>query len=46
MWDLTTGVETVRFELDAAVKALAAIAPNTIVAGDELGLLHWLGVLD
>ena len=46
LWDAATGAETARLELDAPVTALAAIAPNRLVAGDGLGLLHWLEVVD
>jgi hypothetical protein len=30
----------------ARLVALAAIAPNRLVAGDSVGRLHWLEVLD
>jgi WD40 repeat protein len=46
LWNVATGAETARLELDAPVGALAAIAPNRLVAGDSVGRLHWLEVLD
>jgi WD40 repeat protein len=46
LWDMTAGTEITRFDFGAAISAIAVIAPNRIVAGDQLGLLHWLEVLD
>jgi hypothetical protein len=46
LWDVVTGAETARLELDAAIQAIAVIAPNRIVAGDQLGRRHWLEVMD
>ena len=46
LWDVAAGAETARLELDAAILAITVIAPNRIVAGDTLGRLHWLEVLD
>ena len=45
LYDVATGGEVARLELDALVIALVALGPNRRVAGDELGLLHWLEVL-
>ena len=45
LWDVATGAETARLELDAAVRAIVAIAPDLLIAGDQHGL-HWLEVLD
>ncbi len=46
LWDVAAGAETARLEFDAAIEAIAVIAQNRIVAGDALGRLHWLEVLD
>jgi WD40 repeat protein len=46
LWDAAAGAETARLELDAPVRALVAVAPNRLVAGDTRGLLHWLEVVD
>ena len=46
LWDVATGAETARLELDAPVRAIVAPGPNLIVAGDALGRLHWLEVRD
>jgi WD40 repeat protein len=46
LWDAAAGEETARLEFDAAILAIAAIAPNRIVAADMLGRLHWLQVTD
>jgi hypothetical protein len=40
------GAETARLEFDAGIEAIALVALNRIVAGDALGRLHWLEVLD
>jgi hypothetical protein len=44
--DVTAGTEIARLEFDAPVTALAAVAPNRLVAGDSMGHLHWLEVVD
>jgi WD40 repeat protein len=46
IWNLAAGTETTGIEIDAPVRAIVAVAPNLIVANDDLGLLHWLEVVD
>jgi WD40 repeat protein len=46
VWSAESAAETARLEIDAPVAALVAIAPNRLVAGDKLGLLHWLEIVD
>jgi WD40 repeat protein len=46
LWDLRIHVENARLEVVAPIWSLVAIAPNRIIAGDQLGPLHWLEVLD
>jgi WD40 repeat protein len=46
LWDVEKGSEIARLEIDAPVMALIATAPNCIAAGDGVGRLHWLEILD
>jgi WD40 repeat protein len=46
LWDLTTGAETARLEIDAPVICLITLSAARFVAGDALGRLHWLEVVD
>jgi WD40 repeat protein len=49
LWDLSMRIEISRLEVDAPVKclvALTAVSGSRMVAGDELGRLHWLEVVD
>jgi WD40 repeat protein len=47
VWDLTTRTEVARFEVDASVLSLAELdAGRLIVAGDEMGRLHWLEIAE
>ena len=46
LWDVARRAETARLELDGSIKALIAIATKRFVAGDGLGGLHWLEVVD
>jgi WD40 repeat protein len=45
LWDVASGAEGARIEVDALVRAIAALAPKLIVAGDQRGL-RWLEVVD
>jgi WD40 repeat protein len=45
LWDLKIGAETARLEIDAAVGCLITLAA-CFVAGDALGRLHWLELVD
>jgi WD40 repeat protein len=49
LWDLVRGEEFSRLEVDAPIRCLAglnALDDHCIVAGDELGRLHWLEVVE
>jgi WD40 repeat protein len=46
LWDPRSGQEIARLEVDAAVYCLAALTDGRLVAGDALGRLHWLEILD
>jgi WD40 repeat protein len=49
LWDLSTQIEIARLEIDAPVTCLIALtaAPGIrLVAGDQIGRLHWLEVVD
>jgi WD40 repeat protein len=47
MWDVAASVEIARLEVDAnAVTCLAAYLPSQFVAGDGIGRLHWLEIVD
>ena len=45
LWDVASGAEGARIEVDALVRAIAALAPKLIVAGDQRWL-RWLEVVD
>ena len=45
-WDAVAGTETARLEVDAPVRALVAIGPNRLVAGNLRGSVHWLEIVD
>ena len=46
LWDLPTGVEIARLETDAAVQCLIILSAACFVAGDDLGRLHWLQLVN
>jgi WD40 repeat protein len=46
LWDITTAREIARLEVDASVTCLAALPGGRLVAGDEIGRLHWLNTED
>jgi WD40 repeat protein len=46
LWDVKTGAETARLEVDAALNSVAALPDGRVVAGDELGFVHWLEIVD
>jgi WD40 repeat protein len=46
LWDVKTGAETARLEMDAPVDCVLALSTLHLVAGDGLGRLHWLEVVD
>jgi hypothetical protein len=46
LWNVKTGVEIARPEIDPAVLCIAARPDSRINAGDNLGRLHWLEIVD
>jgi hypothetical protein len=46
LWNVKTGAETARLEIDAALRSVAALPDGRVVAGDDLGLVHWLEIVD
>ena len=46
LWDVITGAETARLEIDAWVVCLITLRAARFVAGDVLGRLHWLEITD
>jgi len=47
LWDVVLQREISRLEVDAAVTCLTALrCDGRLVAGDRLGRLHWLRVVD
>jgi hypothetical protein len=45
LWDVAARRELTRLDVDTAVHCLAILAEGRLVAGDRLGLLHWLEIL-
>ncbi len=46
LWATKAGAEHTRLEVDAAVECLIALPDGRFVAGDQIGRLHWLEILD
>jgi hypothetical protein len=46
LWDVKTGVETARLEIDGAILCIAARPDSHINAGDNVWRLHWLETVD
>jgi WD40 repeat protein len=46
LWNVAARCELSRLEVDAAVPCLAALPGPHLVAGDALGRLHWLDIVD
>jgi WD40 repeat protein len=46
LWDLATGRERGRIEVDASVLCLITLADGTVIAGDRLGRIHWLEIIE
>ena len=46
LWDTRSGAEVTRLEVDAGVLCLATLSNDRIVAGDALGRLHWLEIVE
>jgi len=45
LWDLRTRMEITRLDFDAAILSLAVLPDGNLVAGDEIGRLHWLEIV-
>jgi WD40 repeat protein len=45
LWDTNSLREIARLEVDGSVTALAALPDGRVVAGDNLGNLHWLEIV-
>jgi hypothetical protein len=43
---VTAGAETACLETDAPIHCVLALSAVRLVAGDELGHLHWLEIVD
>jgi hypothetical protein len=46
LWDVKTGAETARLELDMRIGCLAAQPSGGLVAGGHSERLHWLEIVD
>jgi len=46
MWDPSTGAEIARLETDAPINCVTVLPAGRLIAGDNLGRLHWLEVVD
>jgi hypothetical protein len=46
LWELASGNEITRLEVDAAVLCLAALPDGRLIAADALGRLHWLEIAE
>ena len=46
LWDAATATETTRLEVDAPVSSVIGLPGSRLVAGDRLGRLHWLAIVD
>jgi hypothetical protein len=46
LWDLHSGAETARLEVDAPIWSCAVLAGDSLVIGDSTGRLHWLEILN
>jgi hypothetical protein len=46
LWNIVTQHEMTRLEVDVLINCVAALPNGHLVAGDELGGLHWLEILD
>jgi WD40 repeat protein len=46
LWDVSTGAETAMLETDAPINCVTPLPAARLIAGDDLGRLHWLQVVD
>lgn len=46
LWDPASGAELACLEIDATVCAMLALPDGRLVAGDSLGRLHWLEIVE
>jgi WD40 repeat protein len=44
LWDLAAGAEIARLEADAPIHCIITTPDARLVAGDDLGRLHWLEI--
>jgi WD40 repeat protein len=45
LWHIAATREIARLEIDGRVECLAALADGRLVAGDDIGRLHWLEII-
>lgn len=45
LWDIESQASVCRLKIDAAVHCLAVLPDRRVVAGDDLGRLHWLEIV-
>ena len=46
LWDIAATKEVARLEVDSDVKCIAALHDGSLVAGDQLGRVHWLKIVE
>ena len=46
LWDTPSGQELSRLEVDANVQCLLSLSNERLIAGDALGRLHWLEIVE
>jgi WD40 repeat protein len=46
LWDILKQREVTRLEVDAPIDCIAALRNSRVVAGDALGRLHWLEIVE
>jgi WD40 repeat protein len=46
LWDTDTQRDITRLEVDGRISCVAALPNGHLVAGDALGRLHWLEIVD
>jgi WD40 repeat protein len=46
LWDPRSSAETARLEIDSSVNCIVPLLGSSLVAGDAMGRLHWLEIMD
>jgi WD40 repeat protein len=46
LWDVVSGQELARLEADTNIRCLLSLPDGRLIAGDMLGRLHWLEIVD